>query len=49
MCLKYIQNTNFTALFDYFIAINDPEGRCFQADDDILIYKERYVQGEWIS
>ena len=31
---------------DYFKAINDPEDRFFQADDDIIYYNERYVRGE---
>ena len=32
---------------DYFKAINDPEGRFYQVDDDILFYNERYVRGEY--
>lgn len=31
---------------DYFRAINDPESRFFQADEDVLLYNERYVKGE---
>ena len=31
---------------DYFKAINDPEDRFFQADDDIIYYNERYVTGK---
>lgn len=31
---------------DYFRAINDPETRFFQADEDVLIYNERYLKGE---
>lgn len=30
----------------YFKAINNPEGRFFQADDDILFFNERYLNGE---
>ena len=30
----------------YFKAINDPESRFFQADDDVLLFNERYVNGE---
>ena len=32
---------------DYFKAINDPEGRYYQVDDDILFYNERHVRGEY--
>ena len=31
---------------DYFRAINNPDSTFFQADDDILFYNERYVNGE---
>ncbi|MCG8044774.1 MAG: reverse transcriptase domain-containing protein, partial [Candidatus Thiodiazotropha endolucinida] len=31
---------------EYFKAINNPDSRFFQADDDILFYNERYVKGE---
>ena len=31
---------------DYFKAINNPDSRFFQADEDVLIYNERYVKGE---
>lgn len=31
---------------NYFKAINDPESRFFQADDDVLEYNERYINGE---
>lgn len=31
---------------DYFQAINNPESRFFQADEDVLFYNERYVKGE---
>ena len=31
---------------EYFKAINDPEDRFFQTDDDVLFYNERYVRGE---
>lgn len=30
----------------YFEAINDPNDRFYQADDDILFFNERYVKGE---
>ena len=30
----------------YFKAINDPESRFVQADDDVLLFNERYVNGE---
>ena len=31
---------------NYFKAINNPDSRFFQADEDVLLYNERYVQGE---
>ena len=31
---------------DYFKAINNPDSRFFQADDDLLLFNERYVKGE---
>ena len=31
---------------NYFKAINDPEGRFYQADEDVLYYNERCVRGE---
>ena len=31
---------------DYFKAINNPDSRFFQADDDLLLFNERYVEGE---
>lgn len=32
---------------EYFKAINDPDGRFFQVDEDILFFNERYVKGEF--
>ena len=32
---------------DYFKAINDPDGRFFQVDEDILYFNERYFRGEF--
>ena len=40
---KKVTSQHFAA---YFKAINDPEGRFFQADEDVLYYNERYVRGE---
>ena len=31
---------------EYFKAINNPDSTFFQADDDVLLYNERYVKGE---
>ena len=31
---------------NYLKAINDPEGRFYQADEDVLYYNERCVRGE---
>ena len=39
---KKVTSQQFAA---YFKAINDPEGRFFQADEDDLYYNERYVRG----
>lgn len=32
---------------EYFQAINDPNNRFYQADEDILYFNERYMQGEF--
>ena len=44
MWLKCNQKTN--TFVDYFKAINNPDSKFFQADEDVLIYNERYVKGE---
>ena len=31
---------------NYFKAMNNPDSRFFQADEGVLLYNERYVQGE---
>ena len=31
---------------DYFKVINNPDSKFFQADDDLLLFNERYVKGE---
>ena len=31
---------------DYFKAINNPDSRFFQPDDDILYFNQRYLNGE---
>ena len=33
--------------FDYFKAVNNPEDRFFQPDDDVLHFNERVVHGEF--
>ena len=45
---KNIKNSISSKQFaDYFRAINDPNDRFFQVDDDILFFNEPYVRGEF--
>ena len=45
---KYMKHPISSKIFaDYFKAINDPKGRFYQVDDDILFYNECYVRGEF--
>lgn len=40
------KNLNSQHFADYFKAINNPESRFFQVDEDILYYNDRYKTGE---
>ena len=39
-------NVSITDFGDYFKAINNPEGPCFQPDEDILYFNERFLNSE---
>ena len=32
---------------EYFQAVNNPNDRFYQADEDVLDFNERYMQGEF--
>ena len=46
MPVKLSQNPKVTAFCKVFKAKNNPDSRFFQADEDVLLNNERYVQGK---
>ena len=40
------KNVSIVDFEDYFKAVNNPEDRFFQPDEDILYFNERYVNSE---
>lgn len=41
--INYPKSLTANTFVNYFKSVNDPEGRFYQADEDVIFFNERYL------